>query len=135
MAAYFIGPASGMALPIWLNEGLAEVYSTLQPVGNKMRVGRPIARHVRQLKMDWLDIRQVLKAESYGSEEHIGPFYSMRWAIAHMLLLEEDLQPKWPRFGGLLEKGTSPEEALKQSYGLTPQQLEQHGRAISGAKR
>lgn len=155
-AAYFIalphrdliviGPASGMednttitheyvhllvsqaemALPLWLNEGIAEVYSTLQPVGNKMRVGTPIPSHLRRLRMDWLEMRQVLKAESYGSEEHIGPFYSMSWAIAHMLLLEDDLRPKWPRFGRLLETGATPEEALKQSYGLTPQQLEQH---------
>lgn len=115
-----------MRIPLWMNEGIAEVYSTLQPVGPKMRVGTPIPAHMLRLRRDWLDIRQVLKAESYGSEEHVGPFYSMSWAIAHMLLLEDDLRPKWPRFTAAVERGIPIEQALRQSYGLTPQQLEQH---------
>jgi hypothetical protein len=96
---------AGMRIPLWMNEGIAEVYSTLQPVGQKMRVGTPIQGHMRRLRSDWLDIRQVLKAESYGSEEHVGPFYSMSWAIAHMLLLEDDLRPKWTRFTAAMERG------------------------------
>ena len=117
---------AGMRIPLWMNEGIAEVYSTLQPVGQKMRVGTPIQGHMLRLRYDWLDIRQVLKAESYGSEEHVGPFYSMSWAIAHMLLLEDDLRPKWTRFTAAMERGIPIEQALRQAYGLTPQQLEQH---------
>lgn len=117
---------AGMRIPLWMNEGIAAVYSTLQPVGQKMRVGTPIQGHMMRLRYDWLDIRQVLKAESYGSEEHVGPFYSMSWAIAHMLLLEDDLRPKWTRFTAAMERGIPIEQALRQAYGLTPQQLEQH---------
>ena len=117
---------AGMRIPLWMNEGIAEVYSTLQPVGQKMRVGTPIQGHLLRLRHDWLDIRQVLKAESYGSEEHVRPFYSMSWAIAHMLLLEDDLRPKWTRFTAAMERGIPIEQALRQAYGLTPQQLEQH---------
>ncbi|MBI2688501.1 MAG: hypothetical protein HYX27_19525 [Acidobacteria bacterium] len=117
---------ANMRIPLWMNEGIAEVYSTLEPVGKKMRVGTPIPRHLLRLRRDWMDIRQVLKAETYGGEEHIGLFYSMSWAVAHMLLLEEDLRPKWTRFVNALETGIAPEQALRQSYGLTPQQLEQH---------
>lgn len=117
---------AGMRIPLWMNEGIAELYSTLQPVANKMRVGTPINSHLLRLRRDWLDIRQVLKAESYGSDDHVGPFYSMSWAIAHMMLLEDDLRVKWPRFIEALEKGMPPEQALKKVFGLTPQQLEQH---------
>lgn len=115
-----------MRIPLWMNEGIAEVYSTLQPAGDKMRVGTPIANHMLRLRHNIPDIREVLKAETYGSEEHAGMFYSMSWAIAHMMLLEDDLRVKWPRFLIALEKGMPPEQALKQIYGMTPQQLEQH---------
>jgi len=115
-----------MRIPLWMNEGIAEVYSTLQPVGAKMRVGMPINSHLLRLRRDWLEIDKVLNAETYGGEEHAGTFYAMSWAIAHMMMLEDDLRVKWSRFLQALEKGMPAEQALKRSYGLTPQQLEQH---------
>jgi len=115
-----------MRLPLWMNEGLAELYSTLQPVGDRMRVGTPLEHHVSRLRSKVMDVRQVLDAETYGSEEHTGPFYSMSWAMVHMMMLEDDLRPKWGKFQTMLEKGMPAEQALRQSYGLTAQQLEQH---------
>src|SRR5882724_6401879 len=37
----------GLDLPPWLNEGLAELYSNLEPAGSKIRVGRDIPHHMR----------------------------------------------------------------------------------------
>ena len=46
---------SKMELPAWLNEGLAELYSSLEPRGNKMLVGQILARppeHTRWRALD-----------------------------------------------------------------------------------
>lgn len=41
---------SGVELPVWLNEGMAEVYSTLRPNGDKIMVGNVIpGRHAALL--------------------------------------------------------------------------------------
>src|SRR5687768_10783699 len=33
-------------LPLWLNEGIAEYYSTFQTSGDEVHIGRPVAEHV-----------------------------------------------------------------------------------------
>ena len=39
----------GLELPVWLNEGLAELYSNLEPTGSKIRVGRDIPGRMQTL--------------------------------------------------------------------------------------
>src|SRR5260370_7433582 len=41
---------SGLPLPPWLNEGLAEVYSTLKPDGKRVRFGDILIGRVRELQ-------------------------------------------------------------------------------------
>src|SRR5215472_14598408 len=46
---------SGFDPPVWFNEGLAELYSTLRPVGKKVRVGDLIPGRVIALQQNkWL---------------------------------------------------------------------------------
>jgi hypothetical protein len=42
--------AGGPPMPIWLNEGLAEVYSTLKPFGKQVRLGDPIPGRLYELR-------------------------------------------------------------------------------------
>lgn len=117
---------AGMRLPLWLNEGLAEVYSTVEYVDGRMRVGAPKVGYLQLLHRKFPDIRSILQAEDYGSTEHVGPLYAASWAIAHMMMLEDDLRPKFTRFTNALQAGLAPDLALRKSYGLTPQQLGEH---------
>jgi hypothetical protein len=45
-----------MQLPIWLNEGLADLYSSLELHGQQAMVGRPLESRVMTLsQQQWMD--------------------------------------------------------------------------------
>jgi tetratricopeptide (TPR) repeat protein len=123
---------SGLRIPLWLNEGLAELYSTIRADGKQIRVGEPVGHHWMVLQEAWLDPKILLAAEHdssvYNDPKQQGPFYAMSWAVTHMLSLEPDLQPKFGRFTTLLDNGVEAREALRQAYGLTVEQLGEHVR-------
>src|SRR5579872_948518 len=52
---------SGLPLPIWLNEGLAEVYSTLRPYGKQVRMGDIIPGRFQQMQTGkWLSLGMLI---------------------------------------------------------------------------
>jgi hypothetical protein len=55
---------SGLKLPVWMNEGIAEVYSTLRPVGGQILIGTPPQGHLRKAG-EWRPNSQI----SYRSEQ------------------------------------------------------------------
>jgi hypothetical protein len=124
---------SEMKLPLWMNEGLAELYSTIDEYGGKIRVGNPISNHLFQLNNDWLDLKRIVAADhdsaEYNQKEHIGLFYSTSWALMHMLQLEDDMRPKFNTFNQLILSGTPAADAFSQAYGMTVSQVENHLKA------
>jgi hypothetical protein len=62
---------SRLDLPPWLNEGIAELYSTLRPVGNEVVVGDIIPGRDRALLDDkWVPLQIILAAD------HKSPYYN-----------------------------------------------------------
>ncbi|MDE3198425.1 MAG: hypothetical protein KGN84_18900, partial [Acidobacteriota bacterium] len=52
---------SGLRLPTWLNEGWAEVYSTMRPVGDGVAVGDLVDERYRALQSEpWLPIETLV---------------------------------------------------------------------------
>ena len=81
------------AMPIWLNEGLAEYYSTFQvdEGGRRALVGRLIPSHLQLLNQRrHLSIAELLAVEtssaSYNEGERQTLFYAQSWALVHMLV-------------------------------------------------
>ena len=119
---------AGLKIPLWLNEGLAEVYSTVTPVRGKMQVGSPpqgrfaLARRARMP----LDVLFGMTTESaeYGSLNHAGDFYAQSWAIAHMAMLEDSMRSRFAEFLKAVSEGGESGAAFRQVYGLTAMQLE-----------
>jgi len=81
-------------VPAWLNEGLAEFYSTLEVKadGAAVDVGKPIAPHVfylREQKM--LPLRTLFGVDysspHYNERSKRGVFYAQSWALVHYLIL------------------------------------------------
>src|SRR5215468_1581510 len=80
-------------VPVWLNEGLAEFYSTftLKDGGKRAVIGAPIDEH-----LDLLDgavripLVELLKADRtsplYNEENRASAFYAESWALTHMLV-------------------------------------------------
>lgn len=59
----------------------------------------------------------------------MGAFYSMSWGLTHLLFFEPQFQGKLKVFLGALEFGSSSEEAIQSTYGVTLKQLQEAFRA------
>lgn len=120
---------SGLTIPLWLNEGIAEVYSTLTPVSGKMQVGSPPPGRAAVLaRRAWMPLTLLFgmttESKEYGNLNHAGQFYAQSWALTHMTLLENTMRPRFPDFLKSVSDGTDTVEAFRKVYGLSPLQLE-----------
>ena len=77
-------------IPLWLDEGMAESYSTFSLDGTKARLGAPLDRHRRWLAdhplmpIDTL-LRVDTSSREYQEESKVGTFYAQSWALVHYL--------------------------------------------------
>ncbi|HEY1342182.1 MAG TPA: hypothetical protein VGF59_31960 [Bryobacteraceae bacterium] len=112
---------SGAKVPIWLNEGMAELYSNLQPRGDKIVVGAVIASRAQSLVQDkWIDLRALVAVDHdsplYNEKSRAGMFYAESWALVHMLQLNPGYRPKFRDFVKLLQSGDAA-SAFAGAYG------------------
>ena len=117
--------ASGLDLPPWLKEGLAELYSTLRMDDRGVHLGGPLPGRLQTLRRrTWMSLAE-LTAFTDASLLHqerrtTDLFYAQSWALTQMLALSPDYAPGFhtllPRFPSGSEALTSafakPEEAL-----------------------
>ncbi|MFN3324246.1 MAG: hypothetical protein ACK5AZ_12170 [Bryobacteraceae bacterium] len=73
-----------MTLPPWLEEGLAELYSTLRPIGGKITVGTTIpTRHQALLQDPWVPLAQIVAADRnsafYNDKNKMSSLYNQGW--------------------------------------------------------
>ena len=120
---------SELKLPIWLNEGFADLYSTLMPIGDEVQVGALLPGRFHLLKQGgWLPMETVLTVNhdspEYNAKRHSGKLYSQSWALTHMLNMHEDYRDKFTDLVSHLHGGSSSIGAFEKVYGLSPQQLE-----------
>ena len=122
-----IGQSSG-TVPLWLNEGLAELYSTLQPVGDKMEVGWPPPGRGRVLlEGPWIPLDALLStghsSPLYNEKSRAGMFYSESWALVHMLNLDSKYRPHLADMLRALKTADSA-AAFQQAYGESIEQVQ-----------
>src|SRR5579863_4919425 len=121
---------SGLKLPVWLNEGWADVYSTLRPAGaGKFIVGDVIAGRVEELRKGrWIPLRALTAAgrgsDLYNEPRDVGMFYAESWALAHMLYLSPEYGPRFAGFVSGLSAGQSMEQACRGELGKTVEAVE-----------
>lgn len=120
---------TGVDFPPWLNEGFAELYSTLQPVAKKMQVGGlPMGRLIALERLKWIPVERLLTVQhgdpEYGRKQHAGAFYSESWALVHMLNLDERFRGKVDVFLETLVRLGDGAKAFKKVYGMSPDEVE-----------
>ncbi len=121
---------SGARYPIWLNEGLAEFFSTLSPEGReKMSVGA-IPLGTLQYLNDGVTLMALQRlfdvrhdSPEYNTRKHAGVFYAQSWALTHMLLTDSRYRPQSGKFLQVMASGTPSATAIKSIYGKTPDDL------------
>jgi tetratricopeptide (TPR) repeat protein len=119
---------SGLHIPTWLNEGWAEVYSTLKPVKDGMAVGDLIPRHMTTLGQGrWFSLNELEAINNhspdYNESSRAGMFYAESWALTHMLYLSPDYKENFGKFLSGLNRGRTLEESLQAAFGKNASQV------------
>jgi hypothetical protein len=118
---------AGLKLPLWLNEGFAEIYGTLTPIGHKIRVGRIIPGRLQNAQSALLDLHDILTAtfssKLYNETDRVGIFYAESWALVHMLKFSDGYSSRFDRVLDAIGRGESSEDALQRVYGKTLRQI------------
>ena len=119
---------SGVHLPLWLNEGWADVYSTLRSMGNKAVVGEPIPGRVQKLQQEkWISIGTLISTANdspvYNEKDRAGIFYAEAWALTHMLYLSPEYRPNFDRMLQALAAGKNTAEAFQVAFGKDENQV------------
>ncbi|MGD0298895.1 MAG: tetratricopeptide repeat protein, partial [Bryobacteraceae bacterium] len=112
----------GLKPPPWLNEGMAELYSTLTPVGKKAAVGDIIpGRAQTLLNSKWIPLDALTSADRqsplYNESNRAGMFYAESWALTHMLFFAPDYRPNFPKFVVAASSGKTMDEACQSVFG------------------
>lgn len=121
--------------PVWLNEGLAELYGSIQFSSGEAVVGAPLTYYIRYLRQQELLPLTTLfsiatNSEHYNESDKSGIFYGQSWALVHYLMLGKGgRQEQFKRFLQLIARGDSSAKAIEDAYGLTLPVLEQELRA------
>ena len=118
--------------PVWLEEGLAEVFSTFHADREMAEWGRAIEGHGRLLRSaPLLPLKQLLRTaqrELFGNDRmRTSLVYAEAWAFVHYLMFgQHDIPPR--AMAGYLEalsSGMPPDEAFRKVFGRTYAEMDQ----------
>ena len=113
-------------LPLWLNEGLAEFYSTFSGSDRDGRtiIGRPIDAHIAtMMRMTPIPLatftRPETAAELYQDPDRTRLLYSESWGLVHYLLIGNNgaRRPQLGRFIAAVERGAAAATAFVEIFG------------------
>jgi FimV-like protein len=121
--------------PLWLNEGLAELYGSLQFSGNEALLGAPIYPYIQLLRGEGLLPLKTLfsighDSPHYNEDDKTGVFYGQSWALVHYLMFGDSArQEQFRRFLQQVGRGDDAAKAIERSFGITVDALEEELRS------
>jgi len=125
--------------PVWLKEGLAELYSSFDVDDNKVTLGSPISRHVMLLRdktfvplQDLLNVRHG--SPIYSERDKQGIFYAESWALCHYLMFGDKnvRRPQMAEFANLINQAVPDDRAFSQAFKVSPAEMEKQIRSYVG---
>ena len=123
--------------PLWLEEGLAEVFGQAEMRSGSLYAGAGVEQHMAVLKKKDMPLRDVFRvqreSDAYNLPEGQAVFYAKSWAIVDWLFRNGGRDnAAFYEFFRDVEHGAPVETALQQRYGLTMKDLERHIAAYGG---
>lgn len=124
-------------LPVWLDEGLAELFATLVVNGRNVELGRPAAGRVLELRgSKLLPLEQLFALDRasplYADPEHAALFYAQSWALLHFWYFGEPKTPPEALDAFLQEARRRPalppaalRQQFNQAFGIDYPEMEQ----------
>ena len=137
---HFVVEHAGLRLPLWLNEGLADFYSTLSAHKAQVILGEaPAGRQETLASQSWLDW-QTLMAVDHESPYYREPqkmllFYAQSWAMVHMLALDPEYDGGFTQFLKAVSAGATVASAMSTVYHKDLAQVEEDVCSYVGSKR
>lgn len=112
----------GLKVPVWLNEGWAELYSSLRPQGNKALVGALLpGRFQALLNSKWIDLPVLASVDQnspmYNERDKAGIFYAESWLLVHMLYFSADYRDNFSKFVLAVANGQDTAQAFQSVFG------------------
>jgi tetratricopeptide (TPR) repeat protein len=114
-------------LPLWLNEGFADFFSTFDgsEVDRRLIVGRPLDRYVGLLvgRAPPLPMSTFIDPASmrdlYRDDQSTARFYAQSWALVHYLMLADNAahRPALGAFMSALQNGEPADQTFKRVFG------------------
>ncbi len=105
--------------PLWLKEGMAEVYSTFETTGYTARIGLPIQHHLRVLAqqplMPLAELFAVVHdSPQYNERNRQGIFYAESWLLTDFLMAGDnpEYRARFGQFNHFLQLGQLPVQAF-----------------------
>lgn len=128
--AHYCSRESGTSLPLWLEEGLASYYESLELEDGELTLGKPVTRHVKLLKskqfkpMPFGDLFSMRLEDRRGHTwDESAALYAEGWAVVHTLATDPRFAPKFGQFVARMRAGQSVQNVLSAVYGATIAQL------------
>ena len=125
-------------VPRWLNEGLAEYYSTFGVEGRYAVIGRPVERHLRWWRLNSEASISAVLSEAAGASIHsqgdAGRFYAVSWALAHYLLSQPQGPDLLASYLEAVATGAEATDALLLALGVSVGGLEAELRGYIAAE-
>jgi tetratricopeptide (TPR) repeat protein len=120
---HLLTSGSKRAWPVWLSEGVAELYSTFTIEKNRAVLGIPIGAHVALLRQKkFLPLQTLFNVDAhspeYNERDKQGVFYAESWALAHYLVMGNKgaRQQQFVTFINLLYSGIDTNQAFAQAF-------------------
>jgi len=105
--------------PLWLEEGMAEVYSTFATDGRNVSIASPIDHHLELLKQaQMLPLAELFSVKhdspQYNESSRQGIFYAESWLLTQFLMAGDQpvFRARFGRYTALLRQGENSEEAF-----------------------
>ncbi|MEP6961144.1 MAG: hypothetical protein ABI995_03650, partial [Acidobacteriota bacterium] len=113
---------AGYTLPPWINEGIAELFGTMRPLGGDTEYGDIIPGRLQALTMQpWVPLQTILAADQdspyYNEKQRAGNLYNEGWALVQFLSTTDDYRPKFWELVKTIQSGVASRDALEKVYG------------------
>lgn len=131
--------SSSPDIPLWLEEGLAELYSSFQVTAEDVRIGRPLPRHLETIEQHGLLPLERLLAVDLDSEEYSSGtdrrrFFATSWLLTHYLVVgSPDRQGQLARYIAEARQGQPVGAAFRAAFGCEPAAIEKELARYAGA--